>query len=157
MSGNELTREQMKTGRREKNVTGGSREQTSGTMPAKGKKAPRRREPLSSALALAGQIVGILEEKQGVDPVIIDVRRESNVTDYFVVVSGLNIPHIRAMSDEVQMRLKKLGMMCYRKAEKAESGWLVLDYIDVVTHILLDESRKYYAIEDLWAEHHHPG
>ena len=117
----------------------------------KKRERPRgKKEPPSAAFALAGQIVKILEEKQGLNPLIVDVRGESNVTDYFVVVSGHNIPHIRAMSDEVQLRLKKLGTVCYRKAERAESGWLVLDYVDVVIHILLDEHRKYYAIEDLW-------
>ena len=120
--------------------------------PAKARKAGRAEQP-SEALLLAKRVVEILEEKQGLDPVIVDVRGESNVTDYYIVVSGHNAPHIRAMSDEVQMQLKKAGTMCYRKAEKAESGWLVLDYVDVVIHILLAESRKYYAIEDLWAEH----
>lgn len=119
----------------------------------KSAKARGRSGSPSAAYALAKQIVAILEEKHGLDPVIVDVRGYSNVTDYFVIVSGHNVPHIRAMSEEVQIQLKKLGTQCYRKAEKAESGWLVLDYVDVVTHILLAESRKYYAIEDLWTEH----
>ncbi|MEI6969886.1 MAG: ribosome silencing factor [bacterium] len=116
-------------------------------------RSTRKNEPPSPAHALAKQIVKILEEKKGVDPVIVDVRGDSNVTDYFVIVSGHNAPHIGAMSDEVQIRLKELGTQCYRKSEQAESGWMVLDYVDVVTHILLVESRKYYAIEDLWAAH----
>ena len=122
-------------------------------MPVKREKPDARAAPPSAAFALAKQIVGILEEKHGLNPVIVDVRGQSSVTDYLVVVSGNNVPHIRAMSDEVQIRLKKLGTTCYRRTEKAESGWLVLDYVDVVTHVLLDESRKYYAIEDLWAGH----
>ncbi|MEI6807178.1 MAG: ribosome silencing factor [bacterium] len=136
-----------------KKAAGRTRERTSIAVAAGAEKARSRKVPPSIAFSLAKKIVEILEEKQGLDPLIVDVREESTVTDYFVVVSGHNAPHLRAMSDEVQIQLKKLGTMCYRKAEKAESGWLVLDYVDVVTHILLAESRKYYAIEDLWAEH----
>ena len=136
-----------------KKSAGVSVKKKSVASPARIRKVVSRTEQPSAAHGLAKQVVAILEEKQGVDPVIVDVRGESNVTDYYVVVSGNNIPHIRAMSDELQIRLKKMGMICYRKAEKAESGWLVLDYVDVVIHILLAESREYYAIEDLWAEH----
>lgn len=142
----------MKT-KTKKKTASRTRERTSIAVAAGAEKARRIKEPQSIAFSLARKIVEILEEKQGLDPLIVDVRGESTVTDYFVVVSGHNAPHLRAMSDEVQVQLKKLGTMCYRKAEKAESGWLVLDYVDVVTHILLAESRKYYAIEDLWAEH----
>lgn len=147
--------EQMKT-RTKKKTTGKSRVKKPAVAKVKSEKSREKKGPPSAAFALARQIVGILEEKQGINPLIVDVRGESSVTDYFVIVSGNNVPHIRAMSDEVQIRLKKLGTTCYRKAERAESGWLVLDYVDVVTHILLDESRKYYAIEDLWVDHHRP-
>jgi len=113
---------------------------------------PKAKAP-SAAFEIAKLAVTALEAKQGLNPVITDVRDFSTVTDYFVVVSGFNIPHLRALFDEVQMTLKKKGLQCYRKAEDPESGWLVLDYVDVVIHVLLDERRKYYAIEDLWAEH----
>ena len=148
-------RGQMKITTRKKKPVGVSARKKSAASPVKARKAVARTEQPSKALDLARQAVAILEEKHGVDPAIVDVRGESNVTDFYVVVSGHKIPHLRAMSDEIQIRLKKLGMTCYRKAEKAESGWLVLDYVDVVIHILLAESRKYYAIEDLWAEHRH--
>jgi len=107
----------------------------------------------SPAFETAKLAVAALEVKQGINPVITDVRNVSTITDYFVVVSAFNIPHLRALFDEVQITLKRNGLQCYRKAEESESGWLVLDYVDVVIHILLDERRKYYAIEDLWAEH----
>jgi len=147
------TKTKPKTKKRSASV---SERKKSAPLPVRARKIGGRAEQPSEALALAKRVVAILEEKQGLEPAIVDVRGESNVTDYYVVVSGHNIPHIRAMSDEVQIQLKKAGMACYRKAEKAESGWLVLDYVDVVIHILLAESRKYYAIEDLWAEHRRP-
>lgn len=156
ISGNKPARDDMKN-KEEKKTGQRPRKRTSGAAPAKSGRTRGRTESPSEALILARQIVGMLEEKQGIDPVIVDVRGQSSVTDCFIVVSGHNIPHIRAMADEIQVRLKKTGVQCYRKAERAESGWLVLDYVNVVTHILLEESRKYYAIEDLWAEHPRPG
>lgn len=152
MHGTINCREQMKS-KTKKKPAGVSAKKKTVASPAKARKVAGRAEQPSAAFALAKKVVAILEEKQGLDPVIVDVRGESNVTDYYVVVSGHNVPHIGAMCDEVQIELKKAGMTCYRKVEKAESGWLVLDYVDVVIHILLAESRKYYAIEDLWAEH----
>jgi ribosome-associated protein len=47
--------------------------------------------------------------------------------------------------------LKKEGASCYRRCGDAQSGWLVLDYVDMVIHILSAEARSYYALEDLWA------
>jgi|GEM_PF-2520932 len=117
----------------------------------RGKPQEKPREEPSPALDLARTIKAILEEKQGRDAVILDVRGISSVTDFYVLVSGMNHPHIKALFDDVDSRMKHTGRQCYRKVGMAESGWLVLDYVDVVIHILLEENRKYYAIEDLWA------
>ena len=107
----------------------------------------------SPGLALAEMAVAALESKKGHNPVIIDIRGKSGFADYFIVVSGHNPPHLHAMSEEVYLLLKKKGIACYRRAGGPESGWVVLDYVDVVIHILLDDQRRYYAIEDLWQAH----
>lgn len=73
------------------------------------------------------------------------------MTDYYIVVTGGSPPHLKALFDEVQQVLKhEDGIHCYRRSGNAESGWLVLDYVDVVIHIFSRENREYYAIEDLW-------
>jgi len=56
------------------------------------------------------------------------------------------------MFDDVQRVLKQDRVYCYRRSGDAESGWMVLDYIDVVIHMFSVENRDYYAIEDLWRE-----
>ena len=116
---------------------------------SKPKKVDRRRGP--RPLTIAKRARKILEDKHGNDCLIIDVREISSITDYFLVVSGSNHPHIKALFEEVRHVLAEGGVNCYRKAGDHESGWMVLDYVDVIIHILLDESRKYYAFEDLWA------
>jgi ribosome-associated protein len=103
-------------------------------------------------LELARKARRILEEKKGEDIVLLDVRKLSGITDYYLIVSGASSPHLRAMFDEVLDLLKEEGMPCYRRSGEAESGWLVLDYVDVIIHILATEKREYYAIEELWAK-----
>ena len=80
-----------------------------------------------------------------------DVRHLSSVTDYYLIVSATSQPHLKALAGEVQHALKKDGVYCYRRGGDPEGGWIVVDYIDVVVHILLTEIREYYALEELWA------
>jgi len=103
-------------------------------------------------LELAKRARKILEEKKGEDIILLDVRKLSGITDYYLIVSGTSAPHLRAMFDEVLHVLKEEGEACYRRSGEAESGWLVVDYVDVIIHILTAEKRDYYAIEELWAK-----
>lgn len=74
------------------------------------------------------------------------------VADYFVVVTGLNRPHVKALHQELHVRLKALGET-YRKAEGADvCWWMVLDYGDVVVHILQPEAREYYDLDRLYGD-----
>ena len=101
---------------------------------------------------MAHAVRAALEGKKGDDIAVLDVRNLSTITDYYVVVSGTSPPHLKAMFNEVQMTLKEKGVSCYRRTGAPESGWMVLDYIDVITHIFSKDARHYYAVEDLWAE-----
>jgi ribosome-associated protein len=83
---------------------------------------------------------------------VLDMRKVSSVTDYYVIVSGTSLPHLKAMANEVQHALKQAGVYCYRRGGEADGGWVVVDYIDVVVHVFLTEVRAYYALEELWAD-----
>jgi ribosome-associated protein len=65
-------------------------------------------------------------------------------------VSGNSTPHLRALAEECEISLKNDGMKCYRKSGSAESGWILLDFVDVVVHFMTEETREYYALEQLW-------
>lgn len=74
------------------------------------------------------------------------------MADYFVVVSGTSRAHVKALYNELHVRLKAAGMT-HLRPEGAELGWwVVLDYSDVVVHILQPEAREYYDIERLYTE-----
>ncbi len=92
----------------------------------------------------------ILEEKKAQNIVVLDVREQSSITDYYVVVSGMSGPHLKALYGDVQHQLKQDDIQCYRRSGNSDGGWLVLDYFDVIIHMFLPESREFYAIESLW-------
>ncbi len=91
-----------------------------------------------------------LLEKKGENIVALDVRSLSSMADFHILVSGTSAPHIKAMRNDLLLVLKKLGVACYRKAGDPESGWLILDYGDVVVHLFIPSIRAYYALEDMW-------
>ena len=109
-------------------------------------------EVVIKATDIATSAAEALDSKKGEDIAIYDVRGVSTVTDYYVVASGFSPPHLKAMFGGVQAELKKKDLRCYRRSGDPESGWMVLDYVDVIIHIFSAETRKYYQIEELWAE-----
>ena len=93
-----------------------------------------------------------LDDKKGEAIRILDVRKLSSVTDYYLLVTGTSPPHLKALAEEVDRVLKGRGTRCFRTSGTAESGWIVADYFDVVLHIFTQEQRDYYALETLWAD-----
>lgn len=109
------------------------------------------KETTIKAPELIKKIQKAIEDKKGRDIRLFDVRKISTVTDYYIVVSASSAPHLRAIADEIQYSLKKEGTNAYRRSGDPESGWVVVDFFDVVIHIFEDQKRQYYAIEELWA------
>ncbi len=93
------------------------------------------------------------EENRGQDIVVLDMRELTPVFDYFVLASGTSRRQLHAMSEEIDHALeeglgdRRMGIEGYR-----ESRWILLDYGDVVIHLFEPETRKYYALEQLWAQ-----
>ena len=83
---------------------------------------------------------------------MIDVGERIRVADYFVVVTGTSRPHVKALFNELHVRLKAAGER-HLPAEGSDLGWWVLlDYGDVVVHIFHSEARAHYALEELWGD-----
>jgi len=96
----------------------------------------------------------VAEQKKGTDIRIYDVSEHLRVADYFVLVTGHSRPHVKAIYDEIHVQLKALGEK-HSKTEGTDLGWWVLvDYVDVVIHVLQPEAREYYDIDGLYAECH---
>jgi ribosome-associated protein len=101
---------------------------------------------------LAAAVAWLAERKKGVDVKVYDVSEHIKVADYFVLVSGLSRPHVKSLYEEIHVHLKALGER-HSKVEGTDLGWWVLlDYVDVVVHILQPEAREYYALDALYGE-----
>lgn len=120
------------------------------------KKAPARKKtaPADALRARVDRIRAALDAKKGENIVVLRIADVSSVADYMVLCSGLNNPHLRALGDEVakQLRQDVPPVAAHRRAGSADSGWIVLDYVDVVVHLFTPQMRGYYALEQLWKD-----
>lgn len=120
------------------------------------KKAPARKKtaPADAQRARVDRIRAALDAKKGENIVVLRIANVSSVADYMVLCSGLNNPHLRALGDEVakQLRQDVPPVAAHRRAGSADSGWIVLDYVDVVVHLFTPQMRGYYALEQLWKD-----
>lgn len=91
-------------------------------------------------------------DKKAIDLVVLDVQGLSSVADYFLVCSGRSTPHVKSISDAIREELKNEGSRPLHAEGQAESGWLLLDYGDVLMHVFLEDTRAYYALERLWGD-----
>lgn len=113
--------------------------------------SPETRASRSLELALAAARTA--EDNRGQDVVVLDMRPITPVFDYFVIVTGNSRRQLHAISEEIDQCLEKelgderLGIEGY-----SDSRWILLDYGSVVIHLFDEETRKFYALEDLWSE-----
>ena len=91
-------------------------------------------------------------DKRATDLVVLDVRRVSSVADYFVLCSGKSTTHVESISEAIREDLKTDGTRPLHAEGVAESGWILLDYGDVLVHVFLEDTRAYYALERLWGD-----
>ncbi len=108
---------------------------------------------LEEALQLARTIVEVLEEKKGENILLLDLIGICSFTDYFVICTGSSDRSIKALSDEVVKTIKKQQVVQVQGIEgDASSGWVLIDFGDVILHLFSKTVRHYYQLEDLWRE-----
>jgi len=108
---------------------------------------------LLDELELAHNIVDAIEDKQGEDIVLLDLRKLSPYVDYFVVCTGTSERQLRAIADGIEEHALKTSNAKPRRREgTAESGWILMDYVGAVVHIFSATQRKFYQLEQLWKE-----
>jgi ribosome-associated protein len=108
---------------------------------------------MGDPLALSHSIVSILEEKKGEDILLLDLVGVCSFTDYFVICTGGSTRTLKALAEEVQLITKSSHSDISRNVEgDASSGWVLVDYGDVILHLFSPTLRDYYRLEDLWRE-----
>lgn len=93
-----------------------------------------------------------LSEKKAMDIAIIDVSQKAGYTDYFVIASGGNERQISALVDNVEEEFEKEGIFVKHIEGKKTSGWILLDYEDIIVNIMTEEMRTKFSIERLWGD-----
>jgi ribosome-associated protein len=93
------------------------------------------------------------DNKKAENIVVLDVRDLSSVTDYFVIASGTSEPHLRAIVDEITERLRdEHDLRPMRKDGSMQGAWVVLDFFDVIVHVMRTDARERYDLEGLWGD-----
>ena len=91
-------------------------------------------------------------DKLAQDIVAYDVSEQLAITDAFLLCSGANDRQVRAIIDEVELRLRQAGASLVRREGEREGRWVLLDYLDIVVHVQNKEERVYYALERIWKD-----
>ena len=99
---------------------------------------------------LARAAVDAASDKKASDVILLDIRDVSTIADYFVICSGNNTRQLQAIADAVKEQLEKQGAKLLHREGVAETGWLLLDFGDVIVHIFGIKEREYYRLERLW-------
>jgi len=100
---------------------------------------------------LMATVMTALEDIKAVDIRVIDVRGLTSITDRMVVASGTSTRHIKAIADNVAVAAKQQGFTALGIEGEPEAGWILVDLADVVVHIMMPETREFYALEKLWS------
>jgi len=118
-------------------------------LPVQDASAP---SPVDTGLRRAQLAAQVAEDNRGQDIVVLDVRELTTLFDFFVVATGTSRRQLHAMSEEIdrvlneQLGDRRLGVEGYE-----QSRWILMDYGDLVVHLFDEETRAYYALEELWA------
>ncbi len=119
--------------------------------PAKAPAISRRRrsytiEPRRSAFIAANAA----ESKKGLETLILEVGQVTPLADYFVVTGGSSPAQVRAIVEAVDNALEKAGLFPRSIEGKKEGRWVLMDYEQIMVHVLLDNDRTYYKLEQFW-------
>lgn len=89
---------------------------------------------------------------KGEDILVLDLRELTQLTDCFVLCTGRSERQLKAIAKSVRQALQEQGVKPFGDEGDAPSGWMLLDYVDVVVHVFSAEARDYYQIEMLWGD-----
>lgn len=105
-----------------------------------------------TASELAHRVVEIAADKKASDIVLMDIQPVSNVADYFVICSGDSERQIKAIIDAITESLRKEGVRPLHSEGTGKSGWVLIDYADVVVHVFSPDTRDFYRLEKVWSD-----
>jgi len=105
------------------------------------------------AVDLAREIVNLIADKKGENIVLLDIRERTLIADYFVICSGSSERQLKAIVDGISEEVKKAYGIYPRYVEgNSQTGWVIIDYGDIMVHAFSPDVRTYYDLEGFWRE-----
>ena len=106
-----------------------------------------------SGIVRQTQIISeLMLDKKALDIKIIDVRKITSLTDFFVICTSESEPQTRAITDHIHTKMNEDGMKAWHIEGYENLDWVLLDYVNIVVHVFSRVSREYYNLERLWAD-----
>lgn len=113
---------------------------------------PRKKQVSNESHDLARRCAAATISKKGRDVIILDLRPLTDITDFFVIATAANDVQLKAIADAVLDDLVVDGIKPYRTEGWGGGQWIILDFVEVVVHVMYHEAREFYKIERLWAD-----
>lgn len=107
---------------------------------------------ISESQKLARELAELTLSKKAVDVKILDLRGLTTIADFFIVCTGGSDTQVKAIADSVVEGAKAIGERPWHKEGLALRNWVLLDYVDVVVHVFLKDTREFYSLEKLWGD-----
>ena len=99
---------------------------------------------------IARLALDVASDKQASDIVMLDIREVSDFTDFFVILTGNSSRHLSSLIDDIETALENRGAILHHREGSSDSGWILIDFGDVIVHLFRAQERDYYAIERAW-------
>jgi len=112
---------------------------------------PRSTKTDLTAMERAIQCAALALDKKAVNVKILEIKRISSIADYLVLATGYSDKQTQAIAESVRTGLKKFGKVLDVEGMR-EGNWIVIDYGDVILHVFKEDLRRYYNLDELWAE-----
>ena len=100
------------------------------------------------------EIIKAIQDKKGEHVVTLDLKKiPEAVSDFFIVCEASSTVQVKAIADWIEVQVKKnCGEIPYRHEGRSASQWVLIDYVNVVVHVFLSETRKFYKLEEMWSD-----
>ena len=109
---------------------------------------------LTKSSKIIKTIINAIQEKKGENVISLDLRKiPEAVADFFIICEANNPSLLKAIADEVEHEVKeRCGESAYKHEGRQAQQWILIDYVNVVVHIMLPEPRKFYQLEEMWSD-----
>lgn len=105
-----------------------------------------------TSLEIAKESAKILDNKKGINIKVVYIKDVSILSDYLVIATGTSSTHVKSLAEDLEFKLKELGVMPTHIEGHRSNSWVLIDYGNVIVHVFSEDTRKFYDLERLWKD-----